>query len=106
MNFRRALAACFLLCGITSAQLPAPKILRVSPNSGPKAPASKSPAATWRAQPWFCSENLQAFKPVSDEKLIALVPRWASKATISVMTSTGRATSPVAFLVRDDPRNP
>ena len=47
-----------------------------------------------------------AFKPVSDEKLIALVPRWASKATISVMTSTGRATSPVAFLVRDDPRNP
>jgi hypothetical protein len=34
------------------------------------------------------------------------VPRWASKATISVMTSTGRATSPVAFLVRDDPRNP
>ena len=46
------------------------------------------------------------FKILSPEKIMAIVPRWVSEAPVRVSTLQGSAVSPVAFVVRNDPRVP
>jgi len=105
----------FLVCALLAAvfdgdmagQSAVPEILRISPTSGPEG---------FRVE--IAGKNLQGtsavlfgttsavFKSLSSEELVALVPHKTSTSTITVVTPRGRAASPFAFVVLNDPRIP
>ena len=107
MNFSPAAVFALLFSLAAAAQPPAPRILRISPTSGPEGSQVEITGANLEDTTgvWF-GKSPATFQVVSDEKLIALVPRWVSEATISVVSPAGRATSAIAFVVRNDPRVP
>jgi hypothetical protein len=96
-----------LLSVVASAQAGSPEVLSISPTTGAEGSRVEVRGRNF--------ENVSAirfgaigstFKFISPEKLIALVPRWASTSTITVVTPKGHASSAFAFVVANDPRVP
>jgi len=93
-----------LLSGAAFAQT---QVLAVSPTSGPEGSRVEiSGAKLAQATAVLFGKSPATFKVISAEKVVAIVPRWVAEDRITVVTPQGRATSPVAFLVRNDPRVP
>ena len=83
------------------------RVSAISPASGPEGSRVEISGTNLKnATSVFFGKSPAAFKVISAEKLIALVPRWVAEAPITVVTPQGQATSPVAFAVRNDPRIP
>ncbi len=100
-------ALCLLLLFPAAAQTGPPEILRISPTSGPEGSRVEITGKNFQgASAVLFGGTNSVFKLVSPEKLIALVPRQVSNTKITVVTPQGRAQSPSAFLVRNDPRVP
>lgn len=103
---KSACRALFLFAGLSAAAQSGPEILGLSPPGGPEG-----------ARVEIRGENLvgisavlfgstkAAFKPVSPQKVVAIVPHRVSTSNIVVIASRGQATSP-AFVVSNDPRIP
>ncbi len=89
------------------AQAAPPEILRISPTSGTEG-SSVAIAGTnlQDATGVFLGATSAAFKLISPEELIILVPHKTVSSTITVVTTRGRASSPSAFVVANDPRIP
>ena len=84
-----------------------PEILRISPTSGPEGTRVEIFGRNLQqtAAVVFGANN-STFKLISSEELIAIVPHRTSTSTITVVTPQGRASSPFAFVVLNDPRVP
>ncbi len=97
----------FFLSGAAVAETGRPEILRISPTRGPEGSRVE-----------IIGENLQetsavfigtigsAFKLISSEKLITLIPHKSVTSAITVVTPRGRASSPTAFAIVNDSRIP
>ncbi len=108
MYCARASMTLLLLWAATgAAQSTPPQILRISPTSGPEgATVEIIGSHLQNATSVLFGKSPATFKITSPESLLARVPRWTSESPVTVVTSTGRATSSIAFLVRNDPRIP
>jgi hypothetical protein len=54
----------------------------------------------------FCGSASSAFKLVSPEELITIIPHKSVTSAITVVTPQGRASSPFPFVIANDPRVP
>jgi IPT/TIG domain len=100
-------AALCTLCAVAIAQTAGPQIFRISPTSGPEG-----------SRVVITGENLQEasavilghsdaiFTIVSSVEIVVLVPHKSVTSAFSVVTPRGRASSPFAFVVSNDPRVP
>jgi hypothetical protein len=89
------------------AQTTGPEILRISPTSGPEGSRVGITGKNLQeASAVFFGSNSSTFNRVSSEELITLVPHKSVTSTITVVTSRGRASSPFAFVISNDPRVP
>jgi hypothetical protein len=110
-HFRLTLVFCTWLISVLSiritAQSDVPEILRISPTSGPEASRVEITGKNLQGTSavLFGTTN-SVFKLLSPEELIALVPHKTSTSTVTVFTPRGRAASPFAFVVLNDPRVP
>jgi hypothetical protein len=92
---------------ILAAQSDSPKIIRISPTSGPEGSRIEITGRNLQnASAVLFGSTISVFKVQSADDLIVLVPHKVSTATITVVTPQGRAASPVAFVVANDPRIP
>jgi len=83
------------------------EILRISPTSGPEGTRVEVDGRSLQnVDAVFFGDSKADFKLFSAEKLVALVPHRAVSSAITVVTSSARASSPFAFVVRNDPRIP
>lgn len=88
-------------------QSDAPEILRISPTSGPEGSRVEITGNNLQGTSAVLFGTTSAvFKPLSPEELIALVPHKVSTSTIAAVTPRGRANSPFAFVILNDPRVP
>jgi len=96
-----------ILSAVAIAQTAPPEILRISPTSGPEGSRVQITGKNLQepSAVFFGSTN-SAFTLVSSEELIALIPNKSVTATVTVVTARGRASSPFAFVVSNDPRVP
>jgi hypothetical protein len=93
--------------GAVTAQTGRPEILRISPTSGPEGSRIEITGQNLQeASAVFFGTTNSAFKLVSPEELIALIPHKSVTSTITVVTPRGRASSPFAFVISNDPRVP
>ena len=100
------LALTCLFAVLAAAQTP-PRILGISPTSGPEGSRVEiTGAALENATAILFGKSPATFQIVSSQKLIALVPRFTSASRITAVTPAGSAASPIDFLVRNDPRVP
>lgn len=84
-----------------------PEILRISPTSGPEGTRVEISGKNLQAVTAVQFGRAEAaFKRVSPEKLVAIVPHRTSTSLITVVTPHGRALSPFEFAVLTDPRVP
>ena len=90
-----------ILSSLAISQTSHPEILRISPTSGPE--GSRVEITGKKLQVGTTSS---AFKLVSPEELITLIPHKSVTSTITVVTPRGRASSPFAFVISNDPRVP
>jgi len=92
---------CFALSG------DAPEILRIFPTSGPEGTRVEIVGRNLERTTVvsFGAAN-SAFKAISPEKLIAIVPHHALTSTITVSSGEGHASSPFPFVILNDPRIP
>ena len=89
------------------AQTAAPEILRISPTSGPEgSPVEVAGKNLQEVSEVLFGTTNSTFKSVSPEELIVLVPHKTLNSIITVVTPRGRASSPFAFAVSNDPRVP
>jgi IPT/TIG domain len=96
-----------IMSTVVVAQATRPQILRISPTSGPEG-----------SRVVITGENLQeasavlfgsinsTFTLISPEELITLVPHKTVTSIITIVTPRGRAASPFAFVISNDPRVP
>jgi hypothetical protein len=90
-----------------TAQTGRPEILRISPTNGPEASRVEITGKNLQdASAVFFGAISSAFKLVSPEELVMLVPHKSVSSTITVVTPRGRASSPFAFVISNDPRVP
>lgn len=102
-------AALPLLAGVPAlnGQANAPQIASISPTTGPEGARVEIAGENFdHVSMVRFGREAATFKLVSPEKIIALVPRWAATSSIEIITAQGRATSPIPFLVANDPRVP
>jgi hypothetical protein len=102
-----ALLVLLLLAHSSLAENQAPEILGFSPTSGPE--GTRIEIAGTHLQlvtSVLVGTSSSAFKLISQEKLIAIVPHRAGTAKIAVLTSDTRTESPFPFVVTNDPRIP
>lgn len=93
-----------LLSGAAFAQT---RVFAISPTSGSEGSRVEiSGAKLAQATAVLFGKSRATFKVISAGKVVAIVPRWVAEDRITVVTPQGRATSPVTFLVRNDPRVP
>jgi hypothetical protein len=95
------------LSTVGAAQATRPEILRISPTSGPE--GSRVAIAGTKLQgasSVFFGTNSAAFSLISPEELIVLIPHKSVTSVITVVTPLGRAASPFAFVISNDPRVP
>ena len=84
-----------------------PEILRISPTSGPEGtPVHIIGKNLGDATVVLFGVTSSAFKQVSSEELITLAPHKTPTSIITVVTPRGRAASPFAFAILNDPRIP
>jgi hypothetical protein len=89
------------------AQTGGPEILRVSPSSGPEGSRVEITGKNLReVSAVFVGTTSSAFRLISPEKLITLIPHKSVTSAITVVTPRGRASSPTAFAISNDPRIP
>jgi len=100
---------CILLTGAVALRVDdlAPELLRISPTSGPEGTRIEITGRNLHETTKVLFGRAQAdFKVVSDDRLIAIVPHRQESSTPTVITPTGRAEGPFAFVVVNDPRVP
>ncbi len=96
-----------IFSSVMLAQNPPPQVLEISPTAGPEGSRVEILGNHLQeASTVLFGKSSATFKVISAGKLIALVPRWTSEDRIVVRTPSGQATSPIAFVVRNDPRVP
>lgn len=84
-----------------------PAILRIAPTSGPEGTRVEILGTNLQeARSVSFGKSPAAFKQVSPEKLITIVPPHTDSSVIFVNTNHGQAFSPFAFAVLKDPRVP
>lgn len=89
------------------AQSAPPQILRISPTSGPEGSRVEITGQNLQGvSTVFFGATNSSFNLVSPEELITLIPHKTASSTITVVTPRGRASSPFAFVVTNDPRVP
>jgi len=106
-----ATLACAALISALSASLVAqtahPGILRISPTSGPEGSRVEiTGTGLQEASAVFFGSTNSAFTIVSPEQIVTLIPHKSVTSTVTVVTPRGRASSPFAFVVSNDPRVP
>lgn len=90
-----------------AAQTDPPAILRMSPSSGPEGTRVEISGKNMvDVSSVFFGSTLATFKSISTDQILALVPHKISTSTLTVVTPHGRASSPFAFVVLNDPRIP
>jgi hypothetical protein len=88
-------------------QTPRPEILQISPTSGPEGSRVEiSGKNLQEASAVFFGTTNSAFSLVSPEELITLIPHQSTTSILTVVTPRGRASSPFAFVISNDPRVP
>ena len=91
----------------TRAQSAAPEISAVSPAHGPVGTRVRISGRNLSGVSAVQFGGSQAvFAAVSSQKVVAIVPHKVSTSVISVTTPQGRGSSPMAFVVSNDPRIP
>ena len=104
---KRAGLAYALILTAAVAQTGSPQILRISPTSGPEGSRVEITGENLtEVSSVLVGTTSSAFKLISPEKLITLIPHRSVTSTITVVTSRGRASSPTAFALSNDPRIP
>jgi hypothetical protein len=103
--------SCFILsltmALIAAGQSGTPEIVSISPTSGPEGTHAEIAGRNFQgASAVLFGATTSTFKLLSSQKLIALVPRRVTTSVITVITPSGRATSPFVFAVCNDPRVP
>ena len=89
------------------AQSAQPEILRISPTSGPEGSRVEITGKNLQgASAVFFGSIDYTFTLRSPEEITMLIPHKSVTSTISVVTPRGRASSPFAFAVSNDPRVP
>jgi hypothetical protein len=84
-----------------------PEILRISPASGPEGSRVEITGKNLReTSTVFFGTTSATFKLVSPEEVLMLIPHKTASSTITLVTPHGRASSPFAFVVANDPRIP
>jgi hypothetical protein len=110
MRKRMAIAAVVnatLISALVTAQTARPEILRISPTSGPEGTRVQITGRNLQeTSAVFLGTTDSTFEIISPEELIAVIPHKSLTSTITVVTAHGRATSPFAFVVSNDPRVP
>jgi hypothetical protein len=92
---------------VVIAQTARPEILRISPTSGPEGSGVEITGKNLQAaSAVFLGATSSTFSLVSPEELITLIPHRSVSSTLTVVTPRGRASSPFAFVVTNDPRVP
>jgi hypothetical protein len=101
------LASCALLVFARLAAAAQPEILGISPTSGPEGTRVEISGKNLQNVSAVLFGIAQAvFDPVSSERLIAIVPHRVSTSIVTAITPQGRSSSPLAFVVSNDPRIP
>jgi len=96
-----------LISALVTAQTARPEILRISPTSGPEGTRVQIIGRNLQeTSAVFLGSSDSNFEIVSAEELIAVIPHKSATSTITVVTARGRAASPSAFVVSNDPRVP
>jgi IPT/TIG domain-containing protein len=96
-----------ILCAGALAQSSAPEILQISPISGPEGSRVEITGKNLQeASAVFPGPTGSTFTLVSPEQIITLIPHKSATFAITVVTPQGRALSPFAFVVSNDPRVP
>jgi len=99
--------AIFIIPAAGAAQSTRPEILRISPTSGPE---GSRVLVTGRNLQGASDVTLGAtssiFSIVSPEQIITRIAHKSVTSPITVITPAGRASSPFAFVVTNDPRVP
>jgi len=113
MGKRKAIAAMAFgtliatLSAVAIAQTSRPEILRISPTSGPEGSRVEITGKNLQeASAVFLGTTSSTFTLVSPEELIIFIPNKSVTSTITVATPRGRAASPFAFVISNDPRVP
>jgi len=113
MGKRKAIAAMAFgtliatLSALAIAQTSRPEILRISPTSGPEGSRVEITGKNLQeVSAVFLGTTSSTFTLVSPEELIILIPHKSVTSTITVATPRGRAASPFAFVISNDPRIP
>ena len=89
------------------AQTSHPEILSISPTSGPEGIRVEITGKNLQeASAVYLGTTDSAFNLVSPEELITLIPHKSVTSTFTVVTPRGRASSPFAFVISNDPRVP
>jgi hypothetical protein len=89
------------------AQTTPPEILRISPTSGPEGSRIEITGKNLQeASAVLFGSTSSVFQVVSPEKLIMLIPHKSVTSAVTVVTPRGRASSPSAFVITNDPRVP
>jgi hypothetical protein len=84
-----------------------PDVVGISPPTGPEGARVEIIGKNLQSvSAVFFGKNPAVFKPVSAERLIAIVPHRASTSTITVVTPQGQRSSRLAFVVSNNPRIP
>jgi hypothetical protein len=84
-----------------------PEILRISPPSGPEGSRVEITGKNlYQASAVFFGTTNSSFRVISPEELITLIPHKSVTSTITIVTPRGRALSPFAFVISNDPRVP
>jgi hypothetical protein len=92
---------------VAVAQTSRPEILRISPTSGPEGSRVEITGKDLQeASAVFFGTTNSAFSLVSSEELITLIPHQSISSTLTVVTARGRASSPFAFVISNDPGVP
>jgi hypothetical protein len=98
---------CLFLSLSAFAQSGSPSIAGITPTSGPEGSRVEISGKNLQSvSAVLFGSATSVFKVQSAGDVIVLVPHRASTANITVITPRGRATSPFAFVVTNDPRVP
>ena len=95
------------LSAAATAQSGRPEIFRISPTSGPEGSRVEIAGKNLQeASAVFLGAASSTFTLVSPEQIVTLIPHKSVTSTITVVTPRGRASSPFAFAMLNDPRIP
>jgi len=95
------------LSAVAIAQTSRPEVLRISPTSGPEGTRVEITGKNLQeASAVFLGTTSSTFTLISPEELVILIPHKSVTSTITVATPRGRAASPFAFVISNDPRVP